>query len=150
MEEVEKMNKITADFFKNSSIPNNSDTNEIMDFLCQPESVNQMIAMSKVGLPALTGVVKELEDKFADCKLFPLNHNAEDCNAPNRRNIGWMVRFVMKAYGYTPIAKGFPDANDSLERTRIGKFSGSKYFGTAAVYAKTISNPQYKLVVTSV
>lgn len=144
------MNKITEDFFKTSSIPSNSDTKEIMDFLCQPESVNQMIAMSKVGLPALTGVVKELEDKFADCKLFPLNHNAEDCNAPNRRNIGWMVRFVMKAYGYTPIAKGFPDANDSLERTRIGKFSGSKYFGTAAVYAKTIPNPQYKLVVTSV
>ena len=77
--------------------------------------------------------------------LFPLNHNAADSNAPNRRNIGWMVRFVMKAYGYTPISKGFPDSNDSIERTRIGKFSGSKYFGTAAVYAKTIPNPYYTI-----
>lgn len=38
-----------------------------MDFLSQPESVNQMIVMSKVGLPALTGVVKNIEEIV--CKL---------------------------------------------------------------------------------
>jgi hypothetical protein len=53
----------------------------------------------------------------------------------------------MRAYGYTPVSKGFPDPNDNFERTRIGKFSQSKYFGTAAVYAKTISNPQYVLEI---
>lgn len=144
------MNQLTEEFFASSSIPQNQDTVRVMDFLSQPESVNQMIAMTKVGLPALTGVVKELEDQFGNSKLFPLNHDAENANAPNRRNIGWMVRFVMKAYGYTPIAKGFPEANDSFERTRIGKFSGSKYFGTAAVYTKTISNPRYSIEIRNV
>lgn len=143
------MNQITKEFFDSSSIPNNQDTVRVMDFLSKPKSVNKMIVMSEIGLPALTGVVKELEEQFGNCELFPLNHDAENANAPNRRNIGWMVRFVMRAYGYTPIAKGLPNANDSFERTRIGKFSGSKYFGTAAVYAKTISNPDYSIVVTS-
>lgn len=144
------MNKITEEFFASSSIPQNQDTIRIMDFLSHPESVNQMIAMSKVGLPALTGVVKELETSFGNCEFFPLNHDAKDSNAPNRRNIGWMVRFIMRSYGYTPIIKGFENTNDSMERTRIGKFSGSKYFGTAAVYAKTIPNPQYTIVITSI
>lgn len=143
------MNQITAEFFKNSSIPQNHDTIMVMDFLSKAESVNKMIVMSEVGLPALTGVVKELEDAFGNCKLFPLNHEAEDSNAPNRRNVGWMVRFIMRSYGYTPIAKGFPDANDSFERTRIGKFSGSKYFGTAALYAKTIPNPVHSIIIKS-
>lgn len=147
--EVKEMNQITEKFFASSLIPKNQDTVRIMDFLSQPKSVNRMIVMSEIGLPALTGVVKELENRFGDCKLFPLNHDAEDANAPNRRNIGWMVRFVMNAYGYTPI-KEFSDANDSYERTRIRKFSGSKYFGTAAVYEKTNLNPQYSIVVTSV
>ena len=148
--EVKHMNPITEDFFKSSSIPKNQDTISVMEFLTQPESINSMIVMSKVGLPALTGVVKELEEQFGNCDLFPLNHDAEDSNAPNRRNVGWMVRYIMRAYGYTPIAKGFPDANDNFERTRIGKFSGSQYFGTAAVYAKTISEPEYSIEVKSV
>ncbi|MDF2655304.1 MAG: hypothetical protein K0R19_1778 [Bacillota bacterium] len=141
------MNQITKDFFASSSIPQNQDTVDIMDFLSDPESVNKMLIMSEVGLPALTGVVKHLEEQFGNCKLFPLNHEAKDSNAPNRRNIGWMVRFVMKAYGYTPISK---ELTDSAERTRIGKFADSKFFGTSAVYSKTISNPRYKIVVMSV
>ena len=97
--EVKDMSQITTDFFNSSTILPNEDTVRVMNFLSQPESVNRMIVMSKVGLPSLTGVVKELENLFGDCELFPLNHNAENSNAPNRRNIGWMVRFVMKAYG---------------------------------------------------
>ncbi len=144
------MASITTEFFKSSSIPKNQDTVAVMDFLSQPESVNKMIVMSEVGLPALAGVVKELEERFGDCQHFPLNHDAEDSNAPNRRNVGWMVKFIMKHYGYTPIAKGLSGANGGSERTRIGDFSGSKYFGTAAVYAKTIQNPDYSIVVQSV
>ena len=143
------MNQITQKFFNESKIPKNQDSIDVMDFLSQPESVNQMIAMSKVGLPALAGVVKELEDQYANSKLFPLNHDAADSNAPNRRNIGWMVRFIMREYGYTPVEKGLPTSNDSFERTRIGKFSGSKYFGTAAVYSKTIQNPPHTIVISS-
>lgn len=140
---------IRDDFFNSSSIPENPDTIKVVDFLSKPESVNKMIAMSEVGLPALTGVVKEIEEQFGDCESFPLNHDAENSNAPNRRNVGWMVRFIMKTYGYTPISKGLPGANDTVERTRIGKFSGAKYFGTSAVYAKTILNPEYSIVVSN-
>ena len=111
-----------------------------MDFLSKPESVNKLIVASQIGLPALTGIVKELENQFGNCALFPLNHNAKDYNAPNRRNIGWMVRFVMREYGYTPVSKG-------TERSRIGKFSGSKYLGTSAIYEKTISNPNRTIVI---
>ena len=141
---------LTKEFFQRSSISNSAGTKAAMDFLSKPESVAQMISMSKRGLPALTGVVKELEDLLENSVDFPLNHNAPNANAPNRRNVGWMVRFVMKAYGYTPIASGFPEKNDNLERTRIQKFSGSKYFGTAAVYERSIPNPEYELQYLSV
>ncbi len=141
------MNQITIEFFKDSTIPQNQDTVRIMDFLSNPESVNKMIVMSEVGLPALTGVVKELEEQFGNCSLSPLNHDAEDSNAPNRRNIGWMVRFIMKKFGYTVIKKGLSNANDNPERTRISKFSGVQYFGTSAVYAKTITNPQHSIEI---
>ncbi len=136
---------ITTDFFKSSSIDQNVDTVAIMDYLSSPESVNKMIVLADLGLPSLSGVVKELENRFANCTLFPLNHNAPDCNAPNRRNIGWMVKYIMREYGYTPTIKGL-DANGN---TRIGKFSGSKYFGNAAVYAKTIANPAREITITS-
>lgn len=144
------MNQLTEDFFKNSSIAQNLDTIKAMDFLSKPESVNKMIVMSEVGFPALTGVVKELEAQFGSCRLFPLNYDAEDANAPNRRNVGWMVRFIMKAYGYTPVASGLPDAGDSYyDRTRIPKASGVEFFSTAAVYEKTNPNPRYTITVAS-
>ena len=140
------MNAITKEFFDSSSIPHNKDTEAVMDFLSSDESVNRMIVMSKVGLPALAGVVKELEDSYADKKGFELNHNADNKNAPNRRNIGWMVRFIMAQYGYKPKEKGY----DAKERTRIGKFTESKYFETAAVYEKQDVNPKRSIQVKSI
>lgn len=143
------MTQITQKFFMESSIPQTPDTENIMDFLSSPESVGLMIAMSKVGLPALTGVVRELENQFAACATFPLNHNAPDSNAPNRRNIGWMIRYVMREYGYTPNTRNVRISDDAVPRTRIGKFAGSKYFATSAVYEKTNPNPNRTLSVTS-
>jgi len=142
------MSQITNDFFKDSRIPLTRDSEAVMDFLSEPESVMQMIAMTKIGLPALAGVVRELENRFADCSEFPLNHDAADANAPNRRNVGWMVRHIMQLYGYTPVASGFI-SEGSVERTRLGKYSGSRYFATAAVYLKTIPNPQRTITITS-
>jgi len=136
------MNTLTIEFFASSSIPQNPDTEAVMDFLTEPESVSRMIAMSKVGLPALAGVVSELENRFTNSNLFPIHHNAPDSNAPNRRNVGWMVRFVMGKYGWTPIKM------DSFnDRTRLGRFS--KLFGTAAVYEKTIMSPPHEIVISS-
>jgi len=143
------MNQITTEFFQVSKIPQNPDSEAVMDFLSEPESVNQMIALTKMGLPALAGVVRELENRFANCSRFPLNHDAADANAPNRRNVGWMVRHIMQLYGYTAVASGFSNSVDNVERTRLGKYSGSRYFGTAAVYIKTVPNPQRTITVIS-
>jgi len=143
------MGQITTDFFKSSRIQHTLDSDAVMDFLSEPESVNQMIAMSKIGVPALAGVVRELENRFANCSDFPLNHNAANSNAPNRRNVGWMVRHIMQLYGYTPVASGYLNSETNVERTRLGKYAGSRYFATAAVYSKTIPNPQHSIIITS-
>lgn len=133
------MNEIGEKFLQNTSIDStNEDFIAIVDFISSAESINKMIIFSDMGLPAITGIVKELEDKFADCKGFPFNHNAANCNAPNRRNIGWIVKFVMREVGYLPVDGGLS------ERARIRDFAGSKYFSTSAIYSKKCE-PNYKL-----
>ena len=135
------MHEITKDFLKKTNIPEtpNHTVEQIMDFLLEPESVQAMILMCELNQPALSGVVKKLEDKFAYSD-FPLHRNARDKNAPNRRNIGWMVKYIMREFGYSP-AKELP------LQTRIGRFSGSKHFSTATVYKKTNNNPNYRIDV---
>lgn len=132
------MRIITKNFFESSSIPQTEDSVAIMDFLSSPGNVSKMIVASEKHLPALSAVVEELEQRFGDCDTFPLNHDGEDKNAPNRRNVGWMVRFIMREYGYSPVVNS--------ERTRIGSNSGSKYFRNAAVYEKTDDKPNYVML----
>ena len=125
------MNEIGKKYLETTSLDiTNSDIVAIVNFLSSAESINKMITMSDLGLPALTGIVKELEEKFADCKGFPLNHDAPDHNAPNRRSIGWMIRFIMKQVGYSPVDGGLN------ERARLREFAGSKCFSTSAIYQK--------------
>ena len=123
------MRIVTKAFFDTSSIEKTEGTIAVMDFLASPVSVSKMIVATENHMPALAGVVEELEERFGDSDTFPLNHDGEDKHAPNRRNVGWMVRFIMREYGYSPVANS--------ERTRIGSNSGSKYFRNAAVYEKT-------------
>ena len=120
------MRIVTKEFFKTTRIPQNKDTERAMDFLAHPQNVEKMIQATEDGKPALSAVVAELEDIFGDCEGFPLNHDAEDKNAKNRRNVGWMVRYIMREYGYEPI--------ENSGKTRIGSKSGSKYFQNAALY----------------
>jgi len=136
------MTGLANKFFQESSIPLNDDTTSVMNFLTKPESVNRMIVMSEVGLPALAGVVGDLERDYKDNPGFPLHHNALNANAPNRRNVGWMIRFVMKQYGWTPIA-----VESANERTRMGRFSS--LFGTAAIYEKSNMNPDNYISVVN-
>lgn len=131
---------ITTDFFKRSKINKNQTTIDIMDFLSSPESVNKMIVASEMGLPVLTPIVKELEKKFGNSANFPLNHNGENHNATNRQNIGRMVKFIMKQFGYIPVDGGLS------ERARIPQFAGSKYFSTAGIYSK-MQKEKYKIDV---
>lgn len=125
--------QIINNFFSQSAIHRNTDTEKMLDFLLQPESVERMIIASEFELPALTFVVKDLEKKFGQCANAPLDHNGQHQNAVHRQNIGRMVKYVMREFGYEPI-----DGKLS-ERARLPKFSGSKYFSTSAVYVKSSS-----------
>ena len=139
------MTEITKKYFASTTVHEVPDGSieKIMDFLSAPESVNRMIVATELGKPALCGVVEELEERFGYCD-FPLhtrekgepnvNHN----NSGNRRTIGWMVRFVMREFGYSPIP---------LER-QINRpvVSNSDYFSTSALYEKT-GNENYILDV---
>ena len=130
---------ITNDFFARSKINPNQDAKDIMNFLSSSENVNKMIVASDMGIPAITPIVEDLEKKFEDCKLFPLNHEGKNQNAANRQNIGR----IMSYYGYIPITGGLN------ERARIPKFANSKHFSTAAVYRK-LQVAQYNIKVESI
>lgn len=131
---------ITTDFFKKSKIEKNKTTIDIMDFLSSAESVNKMIIASEMGLPVITPIVKELEERFGDSADFPLNHDAENHNATNRQNIGRMIKFIMKYFGYIPVDGGLS------ERARVPQFAESKYFSTSGIYTK-MQNEIYKIEV---
>jgi len=106
-----------------------------MDFLTSVNSVDRMIIMADLGLPSLSGVVSEPEAKFGNFKNFPLNHKGEGQNATNRQNIGRMIKFIMREFGYSPVDSGLS------ERARLKDFANSKYIATAAIYAKTHISP---------
>ena len=98
-----EMQKITQKFIENTSIDTNEDVIRVFEFIASPDSVQKMITSTENGKPALAGIVHELEERYADCEGFPLNHEGPDKNVKNRRNVGWMIMFVMREYGYTPI-----------------------------------------------
>lgn len=130
---------ISDEYFVGSSI-DNVDTRAIMDFLSLPESVNKMIIASEMGLPAITPIVKELEDRFENSGLSPLHHQGKNQNAVHRQNVGRMIKFVMAQFGYVLVDGGLS------ERARIPKFAQSKHFSTAAIYAKK-EDPKYRIEV---
>lgn len=131
------MRQIKAKFVKNTSIVLNDDVLSAFEFIASPDCVSKMINATENGKPALAGIVRGLEERFGDSEGFPLNHNGPGKNAKNRRNIGWIVRFVMREYGYVTVSES--------ERTRIGVDSKSKYFGNAAVYEKADVIPNYEI-----
>lgn len=104
---------------------------EVMDFLVKPETVNKMIIASEMGLPVLTLIGKELEIKFDEHSNFPVVYLGNDKNPTARQNVGRMVKVVMAQYGYTPIDGGLS------EQARIPAVSGTDYFSTSGIYAKT-------------
>lgn len=132
------MREITTRFANNTTIELNEDVIALVDFIASPDCVSKMIEATMIGKPALGAIVREVEERFGDSDGMPLNHKGPGKNAKNRRNVGWIVRFIMREYGFTPIS-------DS-ERTRIGADSRSKYFGNAAVYRRTDNIPNYEIL----
>jgi hypothetical protein len=104
---------------------------EVMDFLVKPESVYKMIIASDMGLPVLTLIGKELEIMFDEHSNFPVVYLGDDKNPTARQNVGRMIKVVMEQYGYTPVDGGLS------EQARIPAVSGTNYFSTSAIYAKT-------------
>lgn len=107
----------------------NSDANAVFDFLCIPENIHNMIVMSNLGLPAISGIVKELEANFSNSASFPLTDE-------NRRHIGNMVKLIIRQFGYEPV----------FRRVQLRNFTGAKIFKTSSIYAKT-KKPQSVLTI---
>lgn len=125
------MRQFTIDFFKKSVIPMTETSVEIMDFLLTPKNMKKMIAASIEGKPALSGVVKELEQNFNNRKDFPIypDKTVKGNNAEYRRNVGWMVKYVMGLNGYFPVSQARLSIHDS------------KFFSTSTVYRRDTSAP---------
>lgn len=141
------MSQIVNEFFASSSIPDNPDSRGAMELLAKPESVAGMIAMSEAGIPALVAVVHKLEAEYATSAGFPLTGRE---NATNRRNTGWMIRYIMREFGYSPVDNPTADRGpeEKAERTRLKRFTGTNCFSTSAVYSRTNQNPPHTIAVT--
>lgn len=89
------------DFCKgwNGKLLGKADARDVFDFLSQPENINQMIVMSDLGLPALGGVVKTLESKFANAANFSLSEKE------HRKDVGAMVKRILGEFGYETFEK---------------------------------------------
>ena len=115
------------DFCKSFAFKNcagNTDAQKVFEFLCIPENIYSMIIFSGLKLPAISGIVSELESQFANVPQFPLTDHR------NRQVVGRMAKFILKHFGYETIAGGLD------ERARLRNFSNAKFFVTASVYEK--------------
>lgn len=104
---------------------------KIAEYLSSPEVVNRMIIASELNLPALTLIVSDLEKKFHENSDFPVVVFEDNANATARQNVGRIIKFVMKKYGYVPVS------DKSEERTRIPAIANSRFFSTCAIYARS-------------
>jgi hypothetical protein len=93
---------------------------KISEFLWKPENVNRMIVMSERKLPALTGIVEELESHFKNDPDFPLE------NPHYRRGVGRIIRQILVNFGYDVAETG----------VYLRDFARSEFFSTSAVYEK--------------
>ena len=126
---------IKEDFMKKTKMVdvnnNKIGVEEIMDYLVSPDIINKMIIASEMELPVLTLIAKDLEKKFDKNSNFPVVVINNEKNSLARQNVGRMIKYIMKQYGYTPIDGGLS------ERARIPAISGSEYFSTSGIYKKT-------------
>jgi len=67
---------------------------DIYNFLSDPTSIDKMIKANDLGLPALAGVVKELENKFSNRTDIDLRKNEV------RQLVGCMVEEIIHEFGY--------------------------------------------------
>lgn len=124
-------------FTRNSSVEmqNNVDAMNVFDFLCEPESINSMIVATKLGLPAIAGVAKEIEQKFGNATNFPMN------NDTNRQTVGRMIKFILEQFAYDPI----PDSHN--KKGQLKSFLKTEYFSSGSIYEKMDYPATYSIKV---
>lgn len=103
----------------------NTDAMQVFDYLCHPETIHNMIVFSDVGLPAFSGIAKELEKNFSNAPLFPMTE------LKNRQVAGKMAKFILEHFGYEPVAENVK------KNVKLREFSQAKLFGQSTIYAKT-------------
>jgi hypothetical protein len=97
---------------------------EVFGFLQRPEVLIRMFSYTKNHLPALTGVVEELERDYGG------NPNFDLANRRHRQTVGRMICWLMKRFGYTVINGRYDTRN------RLRDFSGARLFSVSAIYEK--------------
>ncbi len=139
-------NLIVDEFMNTTKMEPAETVRDIMLFLCDPLSVNAMIEATKRGKPALTGVVEALEDKLKDSVTFSLSNSPYN-NFVNRQNIGRMIKFIMKRFGYVPDKTGRVGVrNKNGEITTKTAMDKGHLFASAAIY-KREGDARYKVSV---
>ncbi len=100
----------------------NTDAIAIFDFLNQDANIISMIDSAKMGKPALSGCISELEIFYGQMQ----NPTIDLTDGFTRTVIGRMVKAILEPFGYLPtVQKSFPK-----------KYS-VKYFSSASCYKES-------------
>ena len=99
---------------------------QIADYMFRADMIYRMKLASDMGLPVLTLIARELEEKLDENSSFPVTATKNNPNALYRQNVGRIAKFIMDKLGYVP-------ATGSV---RLPAVSKSRYFSTSAVYKK--------------
>ena len=77
---------------------------QIADYMFRADMIYRMKLASDMGLPVLTLIARELEEKFDENSSFPVTATKNDPNALSRQNVGRIAKFIMDKLGYVPAA----------------------------------------------
>ena len=100
---------------------------QIADYMFRADMIYRMKLASDMGLPVLTLIARELEEKFDENSSFPVPARKNEPTALSRQNVGRIAKFIMDKLGYVPAAG---------RSVRLPAVSKSRYFSTSAVYEK--------------
>jgi len=99
---------------------------ELYDFLKKPVSIEKMITANNFDLPALSGVVNDIESKFNNRTDLDLKKDIV------RQMVGCMIQEILNFYGY----------KSKIQRV----VRNAKYFKSATHYEFETKLQKYKIV----
>ena len=72
---------------------------QIADYMFRADMIYRMKLASDMGLPVLTLIARELEEKFDENSSFPVTATKNDPNALYRQNVGRIAKFMSRRRG---------------------------------------------------